>query len=139
METVAPFRIAEASRRAGLHPRTLMLYERLGLLVPQRRGQQRRYTEDDLRWLGCIREINHEGGVSLAGIRAFMNYLPCWALRGCARRTRLDVSPGKFDCARAAAAVERLFDGQAPEACKDCGHYQPVEAPGARRLAVEGH
>lgn len=127
METVARYRIAEASRRVGLHPRTLMLYERLGLLVPQRRGHQRRYSDDDLRWLGCIREINHRGGVSLAGIRAFLRYLPCWALRGCAMRAVHDVSPAKFNCGNAVSAVQRLLDGQSPQTCKDCGFYQPVD------------
>ena len=136
MQTVARYRIAEASRRVGLHPRTLMLYERLGLLVPQRRGHQRRYSDDDLRWLGCIREINHKGGVSLAGIRAFLRYLPCWALRGCAMRAVHDVSPAKFDCGNAANAVQRLYDGQAPETCKKCGFYQPLEVERPRRQST---
>ena len=141
METVARYRIAEASRRVGLHPRTLMLYERLGLLVPQRRGHQRRYSDDDLRWLGCIREINHRGGVSLAGIRAFLRYLPCWALRGCAMRAAHDVSPARFDCDTAASAVQRLLDGQSPETCKGCGYYQPIELLERHRLtgATEKH
>src|SRR5512145_3313449 len=103
-EPEARYRIAEASRRVGLHPRTLMLYERLGLLMPARRGQQRRYSDDDLRWLGCIREINHTGGVSLAGMQAFLRYLPCWALRN-APRQALDVSPARFDCTLAARTV----------------------------------
>jgi len=136
METVARYRIAEASRRVGLHPRTLMLYERLGLLMPQRRGHQRRYSDDDLRWLGCIREINHRGGVSLAGIRAFLRYLPCWALRGCAMRAVHDVSPAKFDCGSAATAVQRLLDGQSPETCKNCGFYQPVDLAEGRRAPI---
>jgi MerR family transcriptional regulator/heat shock protein HspR len=101
-----------------------MLYERLGLIVPERRGHQRRYSDDDLRWLGCIREINHRGGVSLAGIRAFLSYLPCWALRSCALRSTRDVSPRRFACGAAAAAVRRVLDGQAPEDCKDCGNYR---------------
>jgi len=127
VEPVARYRIAEASRRVGLHPRTLMLYERLGLLMPARRGHQRRYSDDDLRWLGCIREINHAGGVSLAGIQAFLRYLPCWALRGCALRGTNNVSPGQFDCGTAAVAVRQLFDGKAPEGCKGCGYLRPFD------------
>lgn len=138
METAARYRIAEASRRVGLHPRTLMLYERLGLLVPQRRGHQRRYSDDDLRWLGCIREINHRGGVSLAGIRAFLRYLPCWALRGCAMRAVHDVSPAKFDCDHAATKLLRLLDGQSPETCKDCGYFQPGELVQRRLPSAAG-
>ena len=126
-EPEARYRIAEASRRVGLHPRTLMLYERLGLLMPARRGQQRRYSDDDLRWLGCIREINHSGGVSLAGMQAFLRYLPCWALRGCAMRGTNDVSPGQFDCGSAAVVVRQLFDGKAPEGCKGCGYLRPID------------
>ena len=121
------YRIADASRRVGLHPRTLMLYERLGLIAPERQGHQRRYSDDDLRWLGCIREINHRGGVSLAGIRAFLSYLPCWALRSCALRSPRDVRPGRFDCEAAAAGVRRVLGGQALESCKGCGYYQGAQ------------
>jgi len=133
MDSVQRYRISEASKRVGLHPRTLMLYERLGLLVPERRGHQRRYSDDDLRWLGCIREINHRGGVSLAGIRAFLRYLPCWALRSCAMRASRDVSPGRFDCDRAAEAVQRVLGGQSLAGCKDRGYYQPAESPEASK------
>jgi MerR family transcriptional regulator/heat shock protein HspR len=105
-----------------------MLYERLGLLVPQRRGHQRRYSDDDLRWLGCIREINHRGGVSLAGIRAFLHHLPCWALRNCAMRAVRDVSPGHFDCEAASREVREILQGRASDECKDCGYYQSVMA-----------
>ncbi|MFQ5601389.1 MAG: MerR family transcriptional regulator [Candidatus Krumholzibacteriia bacterium] len=126
-------RISEASRRVGLHPRTLMLYERMGLLVPQRQGHQRRYSDDDLRWLGCIREINHRGGVSLAGIRAFLRYLPCWALRGCAMRSVRDVSPARFDREAALRTIAKILGGQALEVCRSCGYYQSsmVTASGA--------
>ncbi len=132
MEAGARYRISEASRRVGLHPRTLMLYERLG-----GRGQQRRYSDDDLRWLGCIREINHRGGVSLEGIRAFLRYLPCWALRGCALRNVRDVSPGKFDSENAVDAIQRVLDGQCLESCKDCGYYQPADVVGLHLRRVE--
>ena len=133
------YRISDASRRVGLHPRTLMLYERLGLLVPERRGHQRRYSDNDLRWLGCIREINHRGGVSLAGIRAFLSYLPCWALRSCALRSARDVRPGRFDCGAAADAVRQVLDGQALEGCKECGYYRlaVVDQPPGRPSRTE--
>lgn len=137
MDLVQRYRISEASKRVGLHPRTLMLYERMGLLVPERRGHQRRYSDDDLRWLGCIREINHRGGVSLAGIRAFLRYLPCWALRGCAMRASRNVSPGQFDCERAAEMVRRLLEGQSLASCQDCGYYLPASATSRRRGSKE--
>jgi MerR family transcriptional regulator/heat shock protein HspR len=140
MVSLQRYRISEASKRVGLHPRTLMLYERLGLLVPERLGHQRRYSDDDLRWLGCIREINHRGGVSLAGIRAFLRYLPCWALRSCALRSSRDVSPGHFDCTRAAEQVQRLLEGQSLASCKDCGYYQPaVTAAASRQRSGKEH
>ena len=101
-----------------------MLYERLGLLVPERQGQQRRYSEDDLRWLGCIREINHQGGVSLAGIRAFRRYLPCWALRECALRPVLDASPGRFRRHQALQEIHLALAGRALETCHECGYYR---------------
>jgi MerR family transcriptional regulator, heat shock protein HspR len=60
--------ISVAAELAGVHPQTLRVYERKGLLTPQRTaGNTRRYSEDDIRLLRRIQELTTEG-INLAGV-----------------------------------------------------------------------
>jgi MerR family transcriptional regulator/heat shock protein HspR len=58
----------------NLHPQTLRLYEREGLLKPSRsQGNTRLYTDDDLRQLELILNLIRELGVNLAGVEVILN------------------------------------------------------------------
>jgi MerR family transcriptional regulator/heat shock protein HspR len=60
--------ISVAAELAGVHPQTLRIYERKGLLRPQRTaGNTRRYSERDITLLQRIQELTTEG-VNLAGV-----------------------------------------------------------------------
>ncbi len=57
-----------------LHPQTLRLYERVGLLKPSRsQGNTRLYTDSDLERLEVILTLTREMGVNLAGIEVVLN------------------------------------------------------------------
>ena len=57
-----------------LHPQTLRLYERVGLLKPSRsQGNTRLYTDADLERLEVILNLTRELGVNLAGIEIILN------------------------------------------------------------------
>ena len=57
-----------------LHPQTLRLYERVGLLKPSRSdGNTRLYTDSDLERLEVILTLTREMGVNLAGIEIILN------------------------------------------------------------------
>lgn len=57
-----------------LHPQTLRLYERVGLLKPSRsQGNTRLYTDDDLQRLDVILTLARDMGVNLAGIEIILN------------------------------------------------------------------
>lgn len=57
-----------------IHPQTLRLYEREGLLKPSRsEGNTRCYTEDDLKQLELILNLIRELGVNLAGVDVILN------------------------------------------------------------------
>ncbi len=57
-----------------IHPQTLRLYERLGLLKPSRsEGNTRLYTEDDLDRLEVILTLTRDMGVNLAGVEVILN------------------------------------------------------------------
>jgi MerR family transcriptional regulator/heat shock protein HspR len=62
------FMISVAAELAGMHPQTLRLYERRGLVLPQRTaGKTRRYSQHDVERLQRIQELT-ELGLNLAGV-----------------------------------------------------------------------
>ena len=59
-----------AAELAGVHPQTLRIYERKGLLHPARTaGNTRRYSERDIDRLRMIQRLTQEQGLNLAGVR----------------------------------------------------------------------
>ncbi len=63
------FSISVAAELAGLHPQTLRIYERKGLVDPARTGGgSRRYSEDDIALLRRIQDLTNEG-LNLAGVK----------------------------------------------------------------------
>jgi MerR family transcriptional regulator, heat shock protein HspR len=67
--TRAVYVISVAAELAGLHPQTLRIYERKGLLDPARTGGgSRRYSDDDIALLRRIQELTNEG-LNLAGVQ----------------------------------------------------------------------
>ncbi len=68
------YHISSVSRMYSIHPQTLRLYEREGLLKPSRsEGNTRCYTEDDLKQLDLILNLIRELGVNLAGVDVILN------------------------------------------------------------------
>ena len=65
--------ISVAAELSGVHPQTLRMYERRGLLAPQRTsGNSRRYSEHDIARVRMILELTQREGISLAGVRLFL-------------------------------------------------------------------
>lgn len=68
------YMISSVAESYQIHPQTLRLYERLGLLKPSRsEGNTRLYTEDDLQRLEIILTLTRELGVNLAGVEVILN------------------------------------------------------------------
>jgi MerR family transcriptional regulator/heat shock protein HspR len=68
------YMISVVARRYGVHPQTLRLYEREGLLKPSRTdGNTRLYSDDDLEDLSFILNLTRDLGVNLAGVEIIMN------------------------------------------------------------------
>jgi MerR family transcriptional regulator, heat shock protein HspR len=69
----AVYIISVAAELAGVHPQTLRIYERKGLLAPKRTaGNTRRYSERDIDRLRSIQELTQDLGVNLAGVKLIM-------------------------------------------------------------------
>lgn len=65
----AVYVISVAAELAGVHPQTLRIYERKGLVEPSRTGGgSRRYSDADIALLSRIQELTNEG-MNLAGVK----------------------------------------------------------------------
>jgi MerR family transcriptional regulator/heat shock protein HspR len=66
--------ISSVAETYGIHPQTLRLYERLGLLQPSRSdGNTRLYSDEDLDRLEVILTLTRDLGVNLAGVEVILN------------------------------------------------------------------
>lgn len=71
-DTRALYVISVAAELAGVHPQTLRIYERKGLLAPARTsGRSRRYSDHDIQLLRRIQELTNEG-ISLMGVQRIL-------------------------------------------------------------------
>jgi MerR family transcriptional regulator/heat shock protein HspR len=90
--------ISIAAELAGVHPQTLRIYERKGLVDPERTsGGSRRYSDDDIEQLRRIQELTTDG-LNLAGVKMVLE------LEAEIARLRHEVAEISQ---QAAAAVER--------------------------------
>jgi MerR family transcriptional regulator/heat shock protein HspR len=70
----AAFMISAVAEQYQIHPQTLRLYEREGLLKPSRsEGNTRLYTDQDLERLEVILKLTRDLGVNLAGVEIILN------------------------------------------------------------------
>jgi MerR family transcriptional regulator, heat shock protein HspR len=99
----AVYIISVAAELAGVHPQTLRIYERKGLVHPQRTsGNTRRYSDADIERLRAIQALTDEG-VNLAGVKRIMEmraeithlHLQVEGLREQLERRRAIAMPGR--------------------------------------------
>jgi len=84
-EMRAVYVISVAANLAGMHPQTLRIYERRGLIEPFRTpGGTRRYSDDDLERLALIQDLTDQG-INIEGVKRIM------ALEAENERLRADV------------------------------------------------
>ena len=96
--------ISVAAELAGVHPQTLRIYERKGLIEPSRtEGRSRRYSERDIALLQRIQELTNEG-VSLAGVRKVLD------LEAELERARAEIATLQADLALAQHELQVAVD-----------------------------
>lgn len=70
------YTISVASEILEMHPRTLMMYEQMGLITPHRTGtNRRRYSQRDIHKLQTIQNLTRHHGVNLSGVRYLLTLL----------------------------------------------------------------
>src|SRR5882724_7732910 len=73
-KTIKKYTISVVAEEYGVHPQTLRLYEREGLITPSRSPKGTRYyTEEDVERLELILGLTRDLGVNLAGVEIILN------------------------------------------------------------------
>jgi len=62
---------------------TLRVYEKNGIIKPNRRNRDRYYSANDIVWLKCIRRFMKVEGINLKGIGKLMKFVPCFDISPC--------------------------------------------------------
>ena len=99
----AVYVISVAAELAGMHPQTLRIYERKGLLDPARTdGGSRRYSDIDISRLQRIQELTSEG-LNLAGVKRVLE------LEAALELTLAEISRLKLQAGEAIEATHRQY------------------------------
>jgi MerR family transcriptional regulator, heat shock protein HspR len=101
--TAAVYVISVAAELAGVHPQTLRIYERKGLVDPARTaGGSRRYSDADIAVLRRIQELTNDG-LNLAGVQRVLE------LEAELAAMRAEIERLRSDAAEAVAATHRQY------------------------------
>lgn len=66
-----------------IHPETIRVWERQGLLLPPyRRGGKRLFSENDVKRLQFVQDLTSEG-MNIPAIRYYLRLYPCWQIDDC--------------------------------------------------------
>lgn len=76
------FPIGIVSELLGVHPETVRVWEKHGLVAPKRRSGKRFYSETDLKRLRFVQRLIAEG-LNLPAICHYLLLYPCWRLDDC--------------------------------------------------------
>jgi MerR family transcriptional regulator/heat shock protein HspR len=105
-------KIGDVAKKLGVAVSTVRKYEAAGVVLPVRTiCKHRLFSEDDLFWLGCVRDMITHKGMTLEAIKRMVAIVPCWEMRKCPMEERVkcpaytdDATPcwllngTKFDC-----------------------------------------
>ena len=84
------YTISVAAEILETHPRTLMMYENMGLVTPHRTGtNRRRYSQRDVLRLQLIQRLTRHHGVNLNGVKYVLQLLTIMHGKGIAPPTEL--------------------------------------------------
>ncbi len=107
----------------GTTDQTLRLYEKHGLIKPARRNKNRYYSENDIKWLRCLRDLIHNRKISIQGIKKLLNYAPCWEITECSEERRNNCT-AFIDKTKPCWELNRLIcNRESGKICEDCVVY----------------
>ena len=114
--------IGVAAKLLDVHPRTLRIYEDEGLIKPARQGNRRLYSTNDITWIGCLRRLIHEEGISIPGIKKLLRYATCHEIADC---------PEEVHC-----NCDAVVDKAIPRSLRIAGNNEEEKRAKERDIAV---
>jgi MerR family transcriptional regulator, heat shock protein HspR len=113
----------------GTTDQTLRLYEKHGLIKPARRNKNRYYSENDIKWIRCLRELIHNQKISIEGIKKLLDYAPCWEITKCSEQRRSKCS-AFIDHTKPCWELNRaICNTESGRLCEDCVVYISKQIP----------
>jgi len=106
----------------GITNQTLRLYEKHGLIVPARRNKNRYYSENDIQWLRCVRDLIHGNKISIEGIKRLLEYVPCWEIKRCTDESR-SFCTAFINRSKPCWELKKMICSQNGTSCEDCVIY----------------
>ncbi|PIW99293.1 MAG: MerR family transcriptional regulator [Ignavibacteria bacterium CG_4_8_14_3_um_filter_37_9] len=83
------YTISTAAHLLGISIPTLRMYEKEGLIIPYKKeSNQRRYSQNDLYRVKCIRETINGTKISIQGIKHLLSLIPFWKIKNCSTDER---------------------------------------------------
>ena len=126
MDSRAVYVISVAAELAGVHPQTLRVYERKGLLDPSRTtGGSRRFSERDLARLRRIQDLT-AAGVNLEGVRRVLE------LEAEVARLRADLERSRAEAREAVERIHRQYRRDLVPFDRTPAPYVPARRHGTR-------
>lgn len=107
----------------GIKDQTLRLYEKHGLIRPARKNKTRYYSENDIKWLRCLRSLIHNKKISIEGIKKLLDFAACWEIKECSEEQRAECS-AFIDKKRPCWELNRkICNIETVQICEDCVVY----------------
>jgi DNA-binding transcriptional MerR regulator len=114
------FPISIVSELLKVHPETIRVWEKNGIIKPQRRSGKRFYSETDLKKLRFVQRLMTEQ-LNLPAIRHYLRLYPCWEMEECP--SCMHVS--RFNkCSKPCWKEEGLYcqNDSSEDLCLSCSH-----------------
>jgi MerR family transcriptional regulator/heat shock protein HspR len=114
------YTIGVVSEMLGISNQTLRLYEKHDLIKPSRKNKNRFYSENDVKWLFCVRDLIHNKKISIEGIKKLLYYAPCWEITNCTENQKEKCLAVK-DRLKPCWELNQMICSRASSGgCKDC-------------------
>lgn len=131
------YSIGSAARLLNISVHTLRMYEKEGLIIPQRiTGKNRLYSEFDIERIRCIRnEINNKK-YSIRAIQTILSLYPCWKDINCSRENRQSC-PAYLNGDKPCWTYKHSENACADKDCRNCQVYRNIHCGKIKSKIIE--